>query len=482
VASIGLGEIGIVLVTEVSRLSRLNSDWHRVIELSAVFDTLIADEDGVYDPRDPNDRLLLGIKGTLFSAELHILRARMHGNLLNKARRGELSLRLPVGYRREHDGSVVLEPDDQVRDALGFIFEQINHLGSARGVQRYFIEHRLQMPRLIQQGLHSGDIVWVKPTYQMIQQVLTSPVYAGVFVYGRRKTTTLPGDPPTTQVRRLPMDEWEIVIPDIYPAYISYEEYQANRTTLRQNMYNFAKKGRGAPREGRGLLQGIIVCGRCGRRMTPTYGSGYPSYVCRRDQVTYCAPQCQSFSMRYLDKAISEIFLEAVQPANLEATLAALEIMECERQMLDRQWQLRLERARYQVQLAQKQYDVVDPDGTAWWQPSWNDAGTTLWLPSGTSKETTPPPSAATWRPSTKPTNRLSGDWPTIYRPCGMRPRPPRKTGSDCCAWSFVKPRCGPILKRAAPNSPSCGVAGRPRSTVSSAHRLAGIASQTRRS
>ncbi len=377
VASIGLGEIGIVLVTEVSRLSRLNSDWHRVIELSAVFDTLIADEDGVYDPRDPNDRLLLGIKGTLFSAELHILRARMHGNLLNKARRGELSLRLPVGYRREHDGSVVLEPDDQVRDALGFIFEQINHLGSARGVQRYFIEHRLQMPRLIQQGLHSGDIVWVKPTYQMIQQVLTSPVYAGVFVYGRRKTTTLPGDPPTTQVRRLPMDEWEIVIPDIYPAYISYEEYQANRTTLRQNMYNFAKKGRGAPREGRGLLQGIIVCGRCGRRMTPTYGSGYPSYVCRRDQVTYCAPQCQSFSMRYLDKAISEIFLEAVQPANLEATLAALEIMECERQMLDRQWQLRLERARYQVQLAQKQYDVVDPENrlvAAELERRWNDA------------------------------------------------------------------------------------------------------------
>jgi DNA invertase Pin-like site-specific DNA recombinase len=377
VASISLGEVGIVLVTEVSRLSRLNSDWHRVIELSAVFDTLIADEDGVYDPSDPNDRLLLGLKGTLFSAELHILRARMRGNLLNKARRGELALRLPVGYRRENDGSVVLEPDAQVRDALGIIFEQIKHLGSARAVQRYFIEHRLEMPRLIQQGLDSGNIVWVKPTYQMIQQVLSSPVYAGVFVYGRRKTTALPGDPPTTQVHRVPMDEWDIVIPDIYPAFISYEQYKANRRTLRRNIYNFAKKGRGAPREGRGLLQGIIVCGRCGRRMTPTYGSGYPSYVCRREQVTYCAPLCQSFSMSYLDETISQIFLEAVRPANLEATLAALEVMERERQMLDRQWQLRLERSHYQVRLAQKQYDAVDPENrlvAAELERRWNDA------------------------------------------------------------------------------------------------------------
>jgi DNA invertase Pin-like site-specific DNA recombinase len=362
VASISLGEVGMVFVIEVSRLSRLNSDWHRVIELCAVFQTLIADEDGIYDPRDPNDCLVLGLKGTLFAAELHILRARMHGCLLNKARHGELALRLPVGYRRQHDGTVILDPDEQVRHTLQIIFEQFSHLRNARAVQRYFYQHAIQMPRLIQVGLDYGKILWVKPTYQMIQQVLTSPVYAGVFVYGRRKTVVVPGTPPVIKAHRLLMEEWEIAIPDIYPTYISYDQYIKNRQVLRDNLYNFAFKGRGAAREGRGLLQGILICGKCGRRMTPSYGSDYLCYVCRREQLTYAAPQCQSFSMRYLDQAISEVFLQAIQPAQLETMLTALDMLEQERQSLDRQWQLRLERARYQVQLAQRQYDAVDPD------------------------------------------------------------------------------------------------------------------------
>jgi len=377
VASISLGEVGVVLVTEVSRLSRLNSDWHRVIELCAVFQTLIADEDGIYDPRDPNDRLVLGLKGTLFAAELHILRARMQGSLLNKARHGELALRLPVGYRRLHDGMVVLDPDEQVRGTLRIIFEQFSHLRSARAVQRYFYQHELQMPRLIQVGLDYGKIIWVKPTYQMIQQVLTSPVYAGVFVYGRCKTQVAPGDPPIVKVHRMPVEEWDIAIPDVYPAYISYDQYLKNRQILRDNMYNFKYKGRGAAREGRGLLQGILICGQCGRRMTPSYGSDYLAYVCRRAQLTYAASQCQSFPIRYLDQALSEIFLQAVQPAQLETMLAALEVIEQERQALDRQWQLRLERARYQVQLAQRQYDAVDPDNrlvARELEKRWNDA------------------------------------------------------------------------------------------------------------
>jgi len=377
VAAINQGEVGVVLVTEVSRLSRLNSDWHRVIELCAVFQTLIADEDGLYDPRDPNDRLLLGLKGTLFSAELHILRARMNGNLLNKARRGELALRLPVGYRRLHEGTVVLEPDEQVRHTLQILFEQFAQLRSARAVQRYFHTHQLQMPRFIQQRPDYGRLVWVTPTYQMIQQVLTSPVYAGVFVYGRRKTLVIPGDPPTTQAHRLPIEEWDIVIPDVYPAYISYDQYLAHRKLLRENRYNFEKKGSGAPREGRGLLQGILVCGRCGRHMTPTYGSDYHAYVCRCEVITYAQPQCQTFPMRYLDLAVSQIFLEAVQPARLETTLEALAVLERERQTLDRQWQLRLERARYEAHLAQRQYDVVDPDNrlvARELETRWNDA------------------------------------------------------------------------------------------------------------
>lgn len=362
VAAIGLGEVGIVLVTEVSRLSRRNSDWHRVIELCAVFETLIADEDGLYDPRDPNDRLVLGLKGTLFSAELHILHARMRGGLLNKARRGALALRLPVGFRRLSDGTVVQDPDEQVRTTLQTLFEQFALLRSARAVQRYFAAHQLLMPRYVQTGPDAGQLSWVAPTYQMVQQVLTNPAYAGLFVYGRRVQQLRPGDPPQTHAHRRPMDEWEIVVPDIYPAYISQPQYEANRHTLQGNLYNFSKRQHGAPREGPGLLTGIIVCGRCGRRMTVSYGGDAHVYQCRREKLTYDAPQCQAFSLRHLDAAVRDRFFAAIQPARLETVLAALTALEQERQALDRQWQLKLERARYTVRLAQRQYDAVDPE------------------------------------------------------------------------------------------------------------------------
>lgn len=377
VAAIGLDEVGIILVTEVSRVSRLNSDWHRVIELCAVFETLIADEDGCYDPRDPNDRLLLGLKGTLFAAELHILHARMRGNLLNKARRGELALRLPVGYRRLADETVVLDPDEQVQAAIRLVFDQFALLGSARAVQRYFHEHHIDLPRLVQTGLDTGQIRWVTPAYQMLQQILSSPVYAGVYVYGRRKTLAVPGDPPHSQTHRVPISEWDIAIPDVYPAYISYDSYQHNRQVLADNQYNFKLKSHGAPREGRGLLQGLLICGKCGRRMTPSYGSDYLGYVCRREQVTYGTAQCQAFPMLYLDQAVANVFLEAVQPASLDAVLSAFAVLERERQALDHQWALRLEHAHYQARLAQRQYDAVDPDNrlvARELEKRWNDA------------------------------------------------------------------------------------------------------------
>lgn len=377
VAAITMGEVGLVLVTEVSRLSRLNSDWHRVLELCAVFETLIADDEGVYDPRDPNDRLVLGLKGTLFAAELHILRARMRSGLLNKARRGALALRLPVGYRRLHDGSVVLDPDEQVRTTIETLFARFSQLKTARAVQRYFLMNDLQMPRHIQHGEAYGQVVWVKPTYQMIQQVLTSPVYAGMFVFGRRVEQVQPGDPPQTVSHRLPEEEWDIVVPDIYPAYITAEEYHANRETLRRNMYNFDQRRPGAPREGPALLQGLLLCGRCGRRMTVSYGKEAHAYVCRRAKLTYDEPQCQTFPRLPLDEAIRDLFLEAVQPAEIETLLAALDALEQERQAMERQWQLRLERARYTVRLAQRQYDAVDPENrlvARELERRWNDA------------------------------------------------------------------------------------------------------------
>jgi DNA invertase Pin-like site-specific DNA recombinase len=362
VSAIGLGEVGAVFVTEVSRLSRLNSDWHRVIELCAVFDTLIADEDGLYDPADPNDRLVLGLKGTLFAAELHILRARMRGGLLNKARRGALALRLPVGYRRLPDGTVVQEPDEAVRGVLTTIFAQFQQLGSARAVQRYLQAHGLQMPRHRQTGPDTGRIHWVAPTYQMVQMVLHSPVYAGLFVYGRRREVVAPGDPPQVTTHRVPVDEWAIVVPGVYPAYLAEDQYRANRRRLWDNQYNFVKRRRGAVREGPGLLVGVLVCGRCGGRLTPTYSTAHHAYVCRRATATYGTPTCQSFPQRDLDQLVADAFLAAVQPAALETLLAALAAHEAERLALARHWAQRLERARYEAARAQRQYDACEPE------------------------------------------------------------------------------------------------------------------------
>jgi len=364
VAAIGLGEVGIVLVTEISRLSRLNSDWHRVIELCAMFRTLIADEDGVYDAQNANDRLLLGVKGTLFAAELHILQARMHGALLSKARRGELVVCLPVGYRRRPDGVAVLDPDEAVRLAVATVFERFAVLRNARAVQRHFLRNGLALPRLIQHGPQAGQTVWMRPAYQMIQKMLTNPAYAGVFVYGRVKREVEPGEPPSPIERRLPPAAWDIVVQDVYPAYLSFEAYLANRRQLRDNLASFERKSRGAARNGAALLHGLVVCGRCGGRMGVSYGRGdrHRRYECRRAQAEYAAPVCQSFLAREIDRTVAEAFLEAVRPAGLEATIAALHGIEEERRSADRQWQLRLERARYEASLAQRQYDAVDPD------------------------------------------------------------------------------------------------------------------------
>jgi DNA invertase Pin-like site-specific DNA recombinase len=360
VASIGLGEVGIILVTEVSRLSRCNSDWHRVIELCAVFATLIADEDGVYDPRDPNDRLLLGVKGTLFAAELHILQARMRGGLINKAQRGALAVTLPIGFRRTKDG-VMLDPDEAVRLAIATVFERFGVLRNARAVQRHFLTNGLKLPRLIQSGPETGQIVWVRPSSQMLHRMLVNPAYAGTFVYGRTRREVTPGDPPAIVDRRLAPEAWDIVVPDVYPAYLSFDAYLANRRQLADNLYNFAQKRRGAPREGSALLAGLIRCGRCGRQMGVGYGHGAPRYHCRGAQNAYGEPQCQSVAVRDIDQAVSSAFLDAVQPAGIEAMLVAIERLEDERRAIDRQWQLRLERARYDARLAQRQYDAVAP-------------------------------------------------------------------------------------------------------------------------
>jgi hypothetical protein len=235
-------------------------------------------------------------------------------------------------------------------------------LRSARAVQRHFLENGLALPRCAQTGATAGSITWVRPTSQMIQPILTNPAYAGVFVYGRRRREAVPGDPPEMVDRRVALTEWDLVVPDVYPGYLTYDAYLANRRALKDNLYNFARKGRGAPRDGLALLTGLVVCGRCGRRMAVSYGSLYHSYHCRRAQVDYGEALCQSCPVGTLDALVTAAFLEAMEPVGMEATLAALEALEREQEAVDRHWQLRLERARYEVALAQRQYDAVDPD------------------------------------------------------------------------------------------------------------------------
>ncbi len=269
---------------------------------------------------------------------------------------------MPVGYRRLADGSVVKDPDEQVQWTLRTLFERFVKLQNARAVQRSFQAEGLLMPRFIQQGVDAGCLLWVPPTYQMLTEVLTSPVYAGMFVYGRRVLQPRPGEPQERWAHRLPQEEWEIVVSGVYPTYISEEQYARNREQLRANMYNFIHRRPGAPREGDALLQGLVLCGRCGRRMQVQYSKHGPRYVCRDASMRYAASTCQSFGQRYLDEAVRACFFEAVKPAQLDTLLAALETLEQERQSREKGWQLRLERARYQVRLAQRQYDAVDPD------------------------------------------------------------------------------------------------------------------------
>ncbi len=360
ISAISLDQIGIVLVLEVSRLARSCSDWYRVLELAALSGTLIGDEDGVYDPRDYNDRLLLGLKGTLSEAELYAIKARLQGGRLNKARKGELAQMLPVGLLRARDGSVQMDPHTDVQATLRLVFAQFDHLGSANAVLRYFRDHDLQMPRPLTSGEDLGQVVWQRASYTAIHLVLTNPAYAGAFAFGRRKQAAerIPGE--ATARARQPIDEWQVVVQDVYPAYITWEQYLSNRARLQQNQGQFANRP-GAPRQGEALLQGILFCARCGRRLLVRYGET-ALYVCDHLKKRYGEPRCQTFTVPHVDRAVVETFLEVLAPARIETTLGAFDQLEQQRQARDQLWQHRIERAEYAAERAQRQYSRVEPE------------------------------------------------------------------------------------------------------------------------
>lgn len=365
VADVGMGRAGIVLGLEVSRLARNSTDWHRLLEICALTDTLILDEDGIYDPAHFNDRLLLGLKGTMSEAELHLLRARLRGGALNKARRGELRTGLPVGFVYEASGKVILDPDLQVQNTLKVFFETFERVGSCFGTLRHFRTEKLLFPRRVRAGSSKGALLWTPLTYSVALHVLHNPRYAGAYAYGQIKwRKTVDG---RTQSRKVPRDEWISLQRDAHAGYISWEQYEANERRLRECSAAYAlDRRRTPPREGPSLLQGIVVCGRCGARMTVRYGGRNgreaPVYVCQRRTIEHGEPICQSVPGRTIDAAIGDLLLETLSPLAIDVALEVHREMQARVAETDQIRMQHVERRKYDADLARRRFMQVDPE------------------------------------------------------------------------------------------------------------------------
>ena len=362
VAEVGLGRVGMVLGVEMSRLARSCRDWHQLLEICALFDTLIADSEGVYDAGNFNDRLLLGLKGTMSEAELHILKARMLEGRRAKARRGELGKAIPMGYLRRLSGEVVLDPDEQAQATIRLVFELFDRFRTIGKVMRYLVDHNIRMPVRVGSGARKGELEWHRVNRASLQNLLHNPIYAGAYVYGRR-----PSDPrrhkpgrPGTGRRSCPPEEADVFLPGRLPAYISWEQYQRNRAQLQSNKAAFT----GVARAGQALLSGLLICGRCGLRMVTQYtnNGATPRYACMSMACNYGEPVCQALKAAPLDDLIVRLVLAALEPAALEASLLAAAELERERAALDAQWRHRLERADYQAERARRQFDAIEPE------------------------------------------------------------------------------------------------------------------------
>jgi DNA invertase Pin-like site-specific DNA recombinase len=365
VAEVSMGQAGIVMGLEVSRLARNSADWHRLLEICALTDTLILDEDGLYDPSHFNDRLLLGLKGTMSEAELHVLHARLRGGVLNKARRGELWIAPPIGMVYDPQGQLILDPDAQVQGAVRLLFETFHQTGSACATVKTFRQQGLLFPRRLRTGPHQGDLVWSALAHSRVLQILHNPRYAGAFVFGRTRTRKrVEGSSKST---RLPLEEWTVVLPNTHAGYISWEDYLANQQRLRDNALSFVgDRHPGPPREGPALLQGLVICGQCGRRMTVGYHQYkcglMPDYICRHEAIQKGEPACQHIAGRAIDQAVGQVLVEKVSPLSLQTAIAVQQELETRLAEVDRLRQQHVERARYEADLARRRYMQVDPD------------------------------------------------------------------------------------------------------------------------
>jgi DNA invertase Pin-like site-specific DNA recombinase len=366
-AEVALGHAGLVLGLEVSRLARNNVDWYRLLDLCGVTDTVIGDADGIYHPGSFNDRLLLGLKGTMSEAELHVLRARLQGGIRNKAERGELRKALPVGLVwGEADGEILLDPDEAIRGAIQTIFDRFQELGSVRQVWLWMRRERVQFP--MRRFAH-GEHQWTVPTYHQVHSVLDSPVYAGAYAFGKTRRERYVDEHGNTRqrMRRLPQAEWGVLIWDHHPGYVDKATFDANRERIAANTRPRAHQAGGAVREGSAMLQGIAVCARCGRKLNVAYDGGRghtrPVYQCPgRILVENRGSWCMRVGGMQIDHAVADALLAALTPAGVKAALTAAESLEADHDAALSQWRLQVEQARYQAQRAERRYRQVEPE------------------------------------------------------------------------------------------------------------------------
>ncbi len=361
ISKIALREVGIVLGLEVSRLARNNLDWYQLLELAAVLDVLIADEDGVYDASDFNDRLLLGLKGTISEVELYQIRARLNRGRLHKAQRGKLQLTLPVGLDWDTNKQLPrLAVDQSVRHAVELVFTLFRKIGSIRGVLLHCVAHQIELPYQKRHGHHQRCIQWRLPSYETIHLILTNPTYAGIYCYGRKRRRF---DPLThrTHVEKVPRSEWNVFIPNHHPGYITLEEFEENQRIIMNNRFQYPQS-KGAARKGAALLQGLVYCQHCGSRMRIRYSGGAAYYLCDHAKRRYGEPTCNRASAKRVDAQVVDLVLTVINEGTLELSLANEQQLQQHQAELEQHWQDKLKRLDYAADLARRRYESVDPE------------------------------------------------------------------------------------------------------------------------
>jgi DNA invertase Pin-like site-specific DNA recombinase len=359
------GRVGAVLAFEASRLARNNRDWHHLIDLCVLTQTLVIDAEGIYDPGILNDRLLLGLKGTMSEFELGILRQRAQEAYRQKVLRGEVLTAVPIGFVRSHSNGIEISPDREVQAAIGGVFRDFERFGTLRQVLLWYHQEKITIPLANRSG-DTPKLIWRLPNYQHLLRMLKNPTYAGAFAYGRTrcKTVVVEGRPRKRTGQRVAMEDWQLLIKDHHPGYISWQQYVENQRILKSNRTKSHEVGSGAPKKGSALLTGLLRCGRCGHKLQVAYRSREARsarYYCRTGNKEQGKPSCLCFAAFRVEQAVVETVLGACHPVAIEASLEVLDTERVENEQQRRRLEMALERARFEAQYARRQYDAVDP-------------------------------------------------------------------------------------------------------------------------